>query len=77
MDDDTEWYGDMYEVECPFCGTNEVYDLVNEDVHECHHCGSLNSFCIVVKYLTLIPNALAACFLNRYFFNAAFTKMRL
>jgi hypothetical protein len=40
LDDDEDWYGDMYEVECPFCGTNEVYDLVNEDVHECHTCGS-------------------------------------
>ena len=40
IDDDTEWYGDMYEVECPFCGTNEVYDLVNEDVHACRHCES-------------------------------------
>ena len=40
LDDDEDWYGDMYEVECPFCGTNEVYDLVNEDVHECHTCDS-------------------------------------
>lgn len=40
MDEDTEWYGDMYEVECPFCGANEVYDLVNEDVHACRHCES-------------------------------------
>jgi len=39
FDDEDDWYGDMYEVECPFCGEHEVYDVVNEDVHECRSCG--------------------------------------